>query len=84
MLDGKNVSWLPAYGPEMRGGTANCSVILADDMIGSPIVTEATALIAMNLPSLEKFEQALVPRGLLIVNSSLVNKKAKRDDIDAY
>ena len=84
MLDGKNVSWLPSYGPEMRGGTANCSVILADDMIGSPIVTEATALIAMNLPSLETFEQALVPRGLLIVNSSLVNKKAKRDDIDAY
>ena len=60
----------------MRGGTANCSVILADDMIGSPIVTEATALIAMNLPSL-KFEQALVPRGLLIVNSSLVNKRPK-------
>jgi 2-oxoglutarate ferredoxin oxidoreductase subunit gamma len=58
MLEGKNVSWLPSYGPEMRGGTANCSVILADDMVGSPIVTEATALIAMNLPSLEKFEQA--------------------------
>ena len=78
MLDGKNVSWLPSYGPEMRGGTANCSVILADDMIGSPIVTEATALIAMNLPSLEKFEQAR-SRGLLIVNS--LNKS---DDIDAY
>ncbi|HZJ56687.1 MAG TPA: 2-oxoacid:acceptor oxidoreductase family protein [Clostridia bacterium] len=84
MLEGKHVSWLPSYGPEMRGGTANCSVILADDMIGSPVVTEATALMAMNQPSLEKFERTLISGGLLIVNSSLVNKKAIRDDIDVY
>jgi 2-oxoglutarate ferredoxin oxidoreductase subunit gamma len=84
MLEGKNVSWLPSYGPEMRGGTANCSVIVADGMVGSPIVTEATAVIAMNLPSLEKFEGVVVPHGLLIINSSLVEKKAKRKDIDTY
>ncbi|NLJ41741.1 MAG: 2-oxoacid:ferredoxin oxidoreductase subunit gamma [Clostridiales bacterium] len=82
MLEGKNVSWLPSYGPEMRGGTAYCSVIITEEMVGSPIVNEATAVIAMNLPSMERFERTVNPGGLLIVNSSLVNKKADRTDID--
>ncbi|NLI61518.1 MAG: 2-oxoacid:ferredoxin oxidoreductase subunit gamma [Clostridiales bacterium] len=82
MLEGKNVSWLPSYGPEMRGGTANCSVIITDELVGSPIVTEATAVIAMNLPSLEKFEKTILAEGLLIINSSLVDSKTTRDDID--
>src|SRR5690554_6652344 len=82
MLEGKNVSWLPSYGPEMRDGTANCSVILTDDMVASPIVTQATAVIALNKPSLDKFERAVVPGGLLFINSSLVDRKALRDDIE--
>ena len=68
MLEDKNVSWLPSYGPEMRGGTANCSVIIANDMVASPIITGAAAVIAMSRPSLEKFENSVVEGGLLIVN----------------
>jgi len=82
MLEDKQVSWLPSYGPEMRGGTANCNVIISDNPVGSPIVTEATAVIAMNLPSLDKFEKAVKPGGLLLINSSLIDRKAVRDDID--
>ena len=70
MEEGKNVSWLPSYGPEMRGGTANCSVIVSDEPIGAPIVTEATAAIVMNRPSLDKFEQDVIPGGSFFVNSS--------------
>jgi len=81
MLDNKQVSWIPSYGPEMRGGTANCSVIISDEPIGSPIVTEPTLVVAMNLPSMDKFESALQPGGVLIVNSSLIKREAKRDDI---
>lgn len=84
MLEGKNVSWLPSYGPEMRGGTANCNVIVSDDEIGSPIVTEATAVIAMNLPSLDKFEHSVMPGGTLIINSSLIERKCSRTDIDVF
>ncbi|HHY83704.1 MAG TPA: 2-oxoacid:ferredoxin oxidoreductase subunit gamma [Clostridiales bacterium] len=84
MLEGKNVSWLPSYGPEMRGGTANCCVIISDDMVGSPIVTQATAVIALNKPSLDKFEDTVVPGGLLFINSSLVDRKSVRDDIQVY
>lgn len=84
MLEGKNVSWLPSYGPEMRGGTANCNVILSDEMVASPIVTQASAVIALNKPSLEKFEKAVVPGGMLFINSSLVERKTLRDDIQAY
>ncbi|KXG75074.1 2-oxoacid:acceptor oxidoreductase family protein [Thermotalea metallivorans] len=84
MLEGKNVSWLPSYGPEMRGGTANCSVIVSDSPVGSPIVTDATAAIVMNLPSLLKFEKDLVKDGILLINSSLIDKKASRNDIRAY
>lgn len=82
MLAEKQVSWIPSYGPEMRGGTANCSVIVADEPIGAPIVTEPSAVIAMNLPSLDKFESTIIPGGTLIINSSLIERKAKRNDID--
>jgi 2-oxoglutarate ferredoxin oxidoreductase subunit gamma len=81
MLEGKNVSWLPSYGPEMRGGTANCCVILSDGAIGSPIVTRASAVIALNRPSLDKFEDTVVPGGLLFINSTLIDRKAVREDI---
>lgn len=84
MLANKHVSWIPSYGPEMRGGTANCSVIVSDEEIGSPVVTEPTAVIAMNIQSLDKFEPTLVPGGILIINSSLVERKANRDDIVAF
>lgn len=84
MDNGKHVTWLPSYGPEMRGGTANCSVIVSDEPVGAPTVTEATAVIAMNKPSLDKFEKDVIPGGLLFVNSSLIDIKAKRDDIDVY
>lgn len=76
-----NVSWLPSYGPEMRGGTANCSVIVTDDNIGSPIVTEATTVVVMNRPSLDKFEEKIAPGGLLIMDSDLVNREPVREDI---
>lgn len=84
MIEGKNVSWLPSYGPEMRGGTANCGVIVSDKPVGSPIVTDATAAIIMNLPSLIKFEKDLVKDGLLLINSSLIEQKASREDVKAY
>ena len=84
MLADKQVSWIPSYGPEMRGGTANCSVIIADEAIGSPLVTEPTAVIAMNLPSLDKFEHSLLPGGVLIINSSLIERKANRSDITVH
>ncbi len=81
MLDGKHVSWLPSYGPEMRGGTANCSVTVSDDEIGSPLVDNADVLIAMNLPSLDKFEHTVKPGGLIVVNSSIIDRKVVRDDV---
>jgi 2-oxoglutarate ferredoxin oxidoreductase subunit gamma len=85
MIEGKEVSWLPSYGPEMRGGTANCSVIVSDALIGSPVITnDATCLIAMNLPSLVKFEEDVVTGGVIFVNSSLIERKVDRDDVHAY
>ncbi len=82
MYAGKNVSWLPSYGPEMRGGAANCSVIISDEEVGSPLVTNPDVLVAMNLPSYDKFEASVKAGGYLIVDSSLINKKSKRTDID--
>ena len=82
MLDGKHVSWLPSYGPEMRGGTANCSVIISDEDVASPMVDMAAVIVAMNLPSLDKFENKVRPGGLLIVNSSIIDRKVERTDID--
>ena len=85
MLENKHVSWLPSYGPEMRGGSANCAVIISDSPVGSPIITnDATSAIIMNLPSLDKFENSIVKDGVLIINSSLVGKKVSRDDVRAY
>ena len=81
MMEGKQVTWLPSYGPEMRGGTANCNVIVSDEPIGSPIVTEATCVIAMNLPSLDRYESFAEPGGWLLVNQSLVPRAPARRDV---
>ena len=81
MLEGKHVSWLPSYGPEMRGGTANCTVIVSDDPVGSPMTDSADVIVAMNLPSLIKFEDKVKAGGLLVVNSSLIDRKVERTDI---
>ncbi|MDO4741254.1 MAG: 2-oxoacid:acceptor oxidoreductase family protein [Eubacteriales bacterium] len=83
MLQGKEVSWLPSYGPEMRGGSANCHVVISDEPVGSPRVEEATAVIAMNYPSMKLFEKSLVPGGLLLYNSSLIEEAPERSDIRA-
>ena len=82
MLENKHVSWIPSYGPEMRGGTANCSVIISDEPVGAPIVSEPTTVVAMNLPSLDKFEAALQAGGNLIINSSLIERSSKRSDVN--
>lgn len=82
MLKGKQVSWLPSYGPEMRGGTANCSVCIDDTPIGSPIVSEPQTLVVMNAPSFDKFSDKVKPGGLIVLDSSLIEKKSKRTDID--
>lgn len=84
MIEEKYVSWLPSYGPEMRGGTANCNVIVSDDPVGSPVVVEATTAIVLNGPSLDKFEENVVPNGKLFINSSLISKKSEREDLDIY
>lgn len=81
MLEGKHVSWMPSYGPEQRGGTANVSVIVSDEPVGSPVIVRPTAAIVLNKPSFDIFEPMLAPGGVLIVNSSLVSEKSKRDDI---
>ena len=81
MLEGKHVTWLPSYGPEMRGGTANCHVIISDAPIGAPMVTEATGVIAMNLPSLDRFEGSVQPGGWLLLNSSLIPRVPARSDL---
>ena len=81
MLAGKKVSWIPSYGPEMRGGTAYCSVTISEEPIGSPVVTEPTVVVAMNLPSVTRFASQIVPGGTLIINSSLAPDLVKRSDI---
>lgn len=84
LLDGKNVSWLPSYGPEMRGGAANCSVCLSEKEVGSPLVVNPNVFIAMNVPSFDKFINAVEPGGIVIVDSYLVDKKVERDDVTVY
>jgi len=81
MDEGKEVTWIPSYGPEMRGGTANCTVVISDEEIGSPLVKNPTAVIAMNLPSLEKFEGLVEEDGVLVVNASMINREVTRKDI---
>jgi 2-oxoglutarate ferredoxin oxidoreductase subunit gamma len=78
LKEGKNVSWLPSYGPEMRGGTANCHVVISDEPIANPIISEASAIIALNQPSLNKFQDNIASGGKLIVNSSLVKADSKK------
>ena len=85
MLESRNVTWMPSYGPEMRGGTANCAVVISDDEVGSPLISkDGTSAIVMNLPSMTKFENELAPGGKLIINKSLIDIKPTRKDIDAY
>ena len=81
MVEDLDVSWVPSYGPEMRGGTANCSVILSDAPIGSPVIYNPTELIAMNTPSLKKFESSVVPGGIVFLNSTIVKDEVARDDV---
>jgi 2-oxoglutarate ferredoxin oxidoreductase subunit gamma len=83
MADGKEVSWLPSYGPEMRGGTCNCTVVVADRSVGSPVVEHPKAAVVLNLPSLDKFEPMVKPGGVVVVNTSLINRDVKRTDIRA-
>ncbi len=84
LTEDKNVSWLPSYGPEMRGGTASCSVIISDEPVGSPIVSKPDVLVAMNLPSLDKFEPTVAPGGIIFADSSLIERKVARDDVTVY
>ena len=84
LSQGKQLSWLPSYGPEMRGGTANCSVILSDTPVGSPIITNPDVLVAMNLPSLQKFVDAVVPGGKIVIDSTLIDAKVERTDVEVF
>lgn len=84
MLDGKHVSWLPSYGPEMRGGTANSSVVISDSPVDSPVLYSCSVLIVMNRPSLDKFEDLVEKDGIIIMDSSMVDREVKRNDIVTF
>ena len=84
LMEDQQVSWLPSYGPEMRGGTANCNVILSDTPVGSPIITAPDVLIAMNLPSLQKYVDTVVPGGQIYLDSSLIDAKVSRSDVRVF
>ena len=84
LMEDLQLSWLPSYGPEMRGGTANCSVILSETPVGSPIITKPDVLIAMNLPSLQKFVDDVVPGGQIYVDSALIDVKVERTDVEVF
>ena len=84
LAEDRQLSWLPSYGPEMRGGTCNCSVIVSDEPVGSPIVNDPDVLIAMNRPSLDKFEDAVVPGGDIYIDSSLVDREVRRTDVNVH
>ena len=84
MMEGKEVSWLPSYGPEMRGGTASCSVIVSDDPVGSPIIDHPDVLMVMNLPSLDKYEETVAPGGMIFLDSSLIERKVERTDVKVF
>lgn len=84
LTEDKQISWLPSYGPEMRGGTANCSVIVSDTPVGSPIVSEPDILMVMNLPSLDKYEDAVKAGGCVVVDSTLIEREVERTDISAH
>ena len=84
LVQDMQVSWLPSYGPEMRGGTANCSVVLSDMPVGSPIITNPDVLVAMNLPSLTKFVNDVVPGGQIFIDSTLIDAKVERTDVQVF
>ena len=84
LIEDKQVSWLPSYGPEMRGGTASCGVIIGDEPVGSPIVTAPDVLVAMNLPSLDKYEASVAPGGIIFMDSALIERKVTRTDVTVY
>jgi 2-oxoglutarate ferredoxin oxidoreductase subunit gamma len=84
LIDGKEISWLPSYGPEMRGGTANCSVTISDTPIGSPLIVNPSALIVMNLPSYDKFIGSAATGATVLVDSSMIDKKTDRTDINVH
>lgn len=84
LIENRYVSWLPSYGPEMRGGTANCSVIIGDEPIAAPLIANPDVLVAMNLPSLDKYESTVKPGGIIIVDSTLIERKVERTDVDVY
>jgi 2-oxoglutarate ferredoxin oxidoreductase subunit gamma len=81
MMEGRKVAWIPSYGPEMRGGTANCTVVISDEDVGSPVVLHPSAVVAMNPPSLDKYESAVIPGGILVINTSLGTRTPKRSDL---
>ena len=83
LIEGKELSWLPSYGPEMRGGTCNCSVIVSDDPVGSPFIAHPNVLMVMNEPSLDKFEPTVAPGGTIFVDSSLIGRKVARGDVES-
>ena len=84
MEEGREVAWVPSYGPEMRGGTAYCTVVVSDRLIGSPIIRNPMHLVAMNRPSLEKFAPAVKPGGVIFINSSLISIHSGRNDVDEF
>ena len=84
LSEGKELSWLPSYGPEMRGGTASCSVTISDESVGSPIIDNPDVLIVMNLPSLDKYEKTVKKGGTIFVDSTLIERKGERDDVRAF
>lgn len=84
LIEGKQVSWLPSYGPEMRGGTASCSIIISDGPVGSPIVNKPDILVAMNLPSLDRYEAAVKKGGMIFYDSTLIERPLTRTDVKAY
>ena len=84
LVQDKNITWLPSYGPEMRGGTANCSVVISDMPVGSPIITTPDVLVAMNLPSLQKFVDTVAPGGKIILDSTLIDAKVERTDVEVF
>ena len=84
MNEGKHVSHLPSYGPEMRGGTANCSVIVSDEPVASPVITDPTSLVVMNGPSLDKFENSVVKGGKIFIDSTLISRDVERNDVEVF
>lgn len=84
MMEGKEISWLPSYGPEMRGGTASCSVIVSDEPVGSPIVDKPSVLMVMNLPSLDRYEASVQPGGMIFLDSTLIGRKVQRSDVKVF